>query len=141
MGASTLRFLVGVAMLLAVAPLGLPIENTWFSGFISGITCVGFFVAAVVSMPEPKDEQAERPSSMFYVWIYRFGHSLLHLGTAYFAHPTLWKHFKASTSRDGRRWRDDEAQLTVRENERTDAVEARRLTDRTSSSNRENQGN
>jgi len=129
-------------MLLAVAPLGLPIENTWFSGFISGITCVGFFVAAVVSMPEPKDEQAERPSSMLYVWIYRFGHSLLHLGTAYFAHPTLWKHFKASTSRDGRRWRDDEAQLTVRENERTDAVEARRLTDHTSSRNtRENQGN
>jgi len=125
MEAHVLKFMVGVAMLLAVAPLGLPFENTWFSGFITGITSVGFFVAAVVSMPEPKDEQSEKPSSMAYVWLYRFGHSVLHLGTAYFAHPSLWKHFKASTSRDGRRWRDDEEQLQRRENDRCDVAQAR----------------
>lgn len=76
-------------MLLAVAPLGLPFENTWFSGFIAGVGTMGFFVAGVVSMPEPKED-----SSVAYIWLYRFGHAALHLGTSYFAHPTLWRYFK-----------------------------------------------
>jgi hypothetical protein len=78
---TTLKPLVGVAMLLAVAPLGLPFENTWFAGFVAGVTFCGFFTAAVVS-------------SAFYIWAYRFGHSMFHLGTAYFAHPSVWRYFK-----------------------------------------------
>lgn len=85
-----LKVLVGVAMLLAVAPLGLPFENNWFSGFVAGVTFCGLFVSAVVSMSEPTET-----SSPTYVWLFRFGHSLFHLGTAYYAHPSLWKHFKA----------------------------------------------
>ncbi len=84
-----LKLMVGVAMLLAVAPLGLPFENTWFAGFIAGVTFCGLFVAAVVSMPEPKED-----SSPAYIWLYRFGHSVFHLGTAYFAHPSVWRYFK-----------------------------------------------
>lgn len=95
-----LKFLVGAAMLLAVAPFGLPFENTWFAGFIAGVTTVGFLVAAIVSMPEPKED-----SRAGYIWLFRFGHSLLHLGTAYYAHPSLWKYFKAGP-RDDRRPRE-----------------------------------
>lgn len=84
-----LKFALGVAMLLAVAPFGLPFENTWFSGYIAGVTSIGFFVAAVVSMPEPKED-----SHPAYIWAFRFGHSILHLGTSYFAHPSLWRYFK-----------------------------------------------
>jgi hypothetical protein len=85
-----LKVLVGVAMLLAVAPLGLPFENTWFSGFVAGVTAVSFLVSAIVSMTEPTEQ-----SSPTYIWLFRFGHSMFHLGTAYFAHPSLWKYFKA----------------------------------------------
>jgi len=76
-------------MLLAVAPLGLPFENTWFAGFVTGVTACGFFVSAVVSMKEPDEH-----SSPQYVWLYRFGHSVMHMGTAYFAHPSVWRYFK-----------------------------------------------
>jgi len=55
------------------------------------VTSVGFFVAAVISMPEPKESSSPR-----YVWLFRFAHNLLHLGTAYNAHPSLWKFFKAA---------------------------------------------
>jgi hypothetical protein len=92
---SGLKLAVGVAMLLAVAPFGLPFENTWFSGFVAGIWFCGLFVAAIVSMPEPTED-----SSKMYVWMFRFGHSLFHLGTAYFAHPSLWKLFKAEQGRE-----------------------------------------
>ena len=77
--------LLGAITMLA-APLGLPFENTWFAGFVAGATGIGFFVSAVNSMPEPNEN-----SSPQYVWLFRFGHSLFHLGTAYSAHPSMWK--------------------------------------------------
>jgi formate hydrogenlyase subunit 3/multisubunit Na+/H+ antiporter MnhD subunit len=98
-----LRFYIGAAMLLAVAPFGLPFENTWFAGFFAGVTCVGVLVSAIVSMREPTED-----SSAGYVWLFRFGHSLFHLGTAYYAHPSLWKYFKAGPRDDRRQHREGE---------------------------------
>jgi hypothetical protein len=43
-----------------------------------------------------------------YVWLFRFGHSLFHLGTAYYAHPSLWKYFKAGPRDDRRQHREGE---------------------------------
>lgn len=76
-------------LLVLATPLGLPFENTWFAGFVAGVSLVGLFVSAVTSMMEPDDN-----SSHAYVWLFRFGHSALHLGTAYFAHRSQWKFFR-----------------------------------------------
>jgi len=82
-------------MLLAVAPFGVLFENTWFAGFISGVTVMGWFVAGVVSMKAPTEK-----SSPFYCWIFRFSHNVLRIGTAYNAHPSLWKFFEAAATDD-----------------------------------------
>ena len=82
--------LILFSTLLLAAPLGLPFENTWFAGFVAGVSLFGLFVSATVSMPEP-----DEVSSTFYNWLFRFMHSLFHVGTGYFAHPTSWKFFRS----------------------------------------------
>ena len=81
---------LGMVTVLA-APLGLPFENTWFAGFVAGVSCYGLFVSMTVSLREP-----DETSSPAYVSFFRFMHSQFRVGTAYFAHPSVWKLFKAS---------------------------------------------
>jgi hypothetical protein len=79
--------LLGAVTLLA-APLGLPFENTWFAGFVAGVSCYGLFVSLTVSLREP-----DETSSPAYVSFFRFMHSQFRVGTAYFSHPSIWKFF------------------------------------------------
>lgn len=82
--------LLGAVTVLA-APLGLPFENTWFAGFVAGVSAYGLFVSITVSLREPDSN-----SSPLYVAFFRFMHSQFRVGTAYFSHPSLWKFFKAA---------------------------------------------
>jgi hypothetical protein len=90
-------------MLLAVAPLGFHLKTPGSPASLRVIACTGLVVSAIVSMTEPTEQ-----SSPAYIWLFRFGHSLFHLGTAYFAHPSLWKYFKAGPRDDRRQHREGE---------------------------------
>lgn len=89
------KLLMLAAVALLAAPLGLPFENTWFAGFVAGVTCYGIFVSITVSLKEPDSN-----SSPAYVAFFRFMHSQFRVGTSYFAHPSVWKFFKANKEPD-----------------------------------------
>lgn len=84
------KFLALGALALLATPLGLPFENTWFAGFVAGVSLYGLFVSITVSLREPDEN-----SSPAYVTFFRFMHSQFRVGTAYFSHPSVWKFFKA----------------------------------------------
>lgn len=75
-------------LLLAGAPLGLPLGSSWFDGFMWGVGVYVVLGAGVSSMVEP-DEQ----SSKLYVFVFRFGHVLLNRATIYFTHRSFWRIF------------------------------------------------
>lgn len=75
-------------LLLAAAPLGLPLGNTWFDGFMWGAGVYVVAGAAVSSMVEPDED-----SSKLYVFVFRFGHVLMNRATIYFAHRSFWRIF------------------------------------------------
>jgi hypothetical protein len=81
---------IGALIYYSAAPLGLPIGNTWFDGFIVGYGVNVFLGSAVSSMVEPDEE-----SSKAYIFFYRYGHAVLNRSTTYFTHRNLWRFFSA----------------------------------------------
>lgn len=78
---------IGAFVALA-APFGLPIENTWFSGFVVGYGVNIVFGSAVSSLVEPDEN-----SSKGYIFLYRYAHALSNRATAFAAHKSFWKFF------------------------------------------------
>jgi hypothetical protein len=81
---------IGALIYYSAAPLGLPIGNTWFDGFIVGYGVNVVLGSAVSSMVEPDEE-----SSKAYIFFYRYGHALLNRSTTYFTHRNLWRFFSS----------------------------------------------
>lgn len=74
------------AVFSAATMLGLPVNDPWFDILVLSWMFKWFFMAMVNAMLEPTEH-----SSDWYVWAYRFLHSLAHIGTAYFSHKRMWK--------------------------------------------------
>lgn len=85
----------GALIFMATAPLGLPIGNTWFDGFVVGYGVNVIIGSAVSSMVEPDEE-----SSKAYVFLFRYGHAVFNRSTTYFTHKSMWRMFMATSKED-----------------------------------------
>ena len=79
---------IGALIYYSAPPLGLPIGNTWFDGFLVGYGVNVILGSAVSSMVEP-----DETSSKGYIFLYRYGHAVLNRSTTYFTHRSLWRFF------------------------------------------------
>jgi hypothetical protein len=76
------------AALQAASPLGLPLGTSWFDGFMWGVGTLSLLGAIVSALEEPTEE-----SGKLYVFVFRFGHVLMHRATVYFTHRSFWRMF------------------------------------------------
>lgn len=77
---------LGFLVMAFAGPFNLP--SGPFEWFITGWSAQALFGAAVTSLREPKETSPD-----WYIFVYRFGHKALSRGTAYEAHPAVWKMF------------------------------------------------
>lgn len=66
------------ALLLLAAPLGLPLNGTWFDGVIFGFGVNVVFGSAVSAMVMPTES-----SPNWYKWLYNYGHLIFNRATTH----------------------------------------------------------